>query len=559
MPGSNRRLVARFMRVTKPYWTSQARWRGIALLAATLLLVLAVNGINVLLGYVAERFMTALTSKNQERFAEMLVVYGITFAFATPVVVMYFYMGDKLALTWRGWLTEHYTRRYFARRAYYHINNARNVDNPDERIAQDVREFTKYAINFLLTVVGSVITFCSFVMILWRISHLLVAVVIAYATLGTAVTLLLGRRLIGLNFDQMRHEADLRYHLIHVRNNRESVAFYRGEEPEQKRILARIAEVIGNFNLVIGWQRNLGFVKTSYDYLIVLIPSFVIAPLYFSGQIEFGVITRADMAFAQILAALSIVVAQFRTFSEFMAQVDRLGELDEALDEPEQPAATVVGVTEDSASGGVAFERVTLNTPQADRALVSDLSVDVVAGGSLLIMGPSGCGKSSLLRLLAGLWKNGTGSVRRPALHEVGFLPQRPYMLLGTLREQLAYPHDAGRFTEEELANALIRCGLPKLLERVGGLDAELQWEDVLSLGEQQRLAFARLSLALPRFVILDEATSALDVENEERLYGMLAESGVTYISVGHRPSLRAFHKCVLQLNGAGGWTLSAP
>jgi putative ATP-binding cassette transporter len=312
-----------------------------------------------------------------------------------------------------------------------------------------------------------------------------------------------------------------------------------------------------NFNLVIGWQRNLGFIKTTYDYLIVLIPSLVIAPLYFSGKIEFGVITRADMAFAQILAALSIVVAQFRTFSEFMAQVDRLGELDEGLDEPEEPAATAVGVIE--VQSGVSFEHVTLQTPQGDRALVEQLDVDVTAGGSLLIMGPSGCGKSSLLRLVAGLWKNGTGSLRRPPLHEVAFLPQRPYMVLGTLREQLAYPHDAGRYTVAELEDALIRCGLPKLLSRVGGLDADLQWEDVLSLGEQQRLAFARLSLELPRFVILDEATSALDVENEQRLYGLLAASGVTYISVGHRPSLRAFHQRVLQLDGIGGWTLSSP
>jgi putative ATP-binding cassette transporter len=564
MPRSTRQLIARFMRVTKPYWTSSARSRGLALLATTLFLVCGVNAVNVGLSYVAGRFMTALTTKDSVEFYMMLRWYAFSFACGTPIVVMYFYMGDKLALAWRNWLTEYFVRKYFAKQAYYHINNSQRIDNPDERIAQDVREFTKYAINFMLTIVGSVITFCSFITILWAISTTLVAVVIAYAFAGTAVMIWFGRRLIGLNFDQMRHEADLRYHLIHVRNHRESIAFYRGEEPEQKRILQRLREVVMNFSLVIGWQRNLGFIKTSYDYLIVLIPSIVIAPMFFRGEIDFGVITRADMAFAQILAALSVVVAQFRTFSEFLAQVDRLGELLEGLDDVDAPAPEGRGETrlcesrsvQLLAGSGVAFDEVTLYTPNQERRLVSRLQLEVEAGGSLLVMGPSGCGKSSLLRLLAGLWKSGSGSVRRPPLDEMAFLPQRPYMLLGSLREQLAYPHDAAEFTDVAMERALVECGLPELTSRVGGLDSVLQWEDVLSLGEQQRLAFARLSLRMPKFVILDEATSALDVQNEARLYGMMRSSGASYISVGHRPSLREFHTRRLELRGDGSWSV---
>jgi putative ATP-binding cassette transporter len=554
MPRSNRQLIARFVRVTKPYWTSEARSRGFALLTMTLLLVCGVNAVNVTLSWVAGQFMTALTSKDALGFYAMLRWYALGFACGTPIVVMYFYMGDKLALAWRSWLTEYFVQKYFAKQAYYHINNSQKIDNPDERIAQDVREFTKYAINFMLTIVGSMITFCSFITILWAISTTLVFVVICYAFLGTLVTLYLGRRLIGLNFDQMRHEADLRYHLIHVRNHRESIAFYRGEEPEQKRILQRLRDVVMNFSLVIGWQRNLGFVKTSYDYLIVLIPSIVIAPLFFRGEIDFGVITRADMAFAQILAALSVVVAQFRTFSEFLAQVDRLGELLEGLEEPPVQIGATVGLVEQA---HVAFDNITLFTPNQERRLISQLRLEVENGGSLLVMGPSGCGKSSLLRLLAGLWNSGSGWVRRPPLEQMAFLPQRPYMLLGSLREQLAYPRDAVTFTDTRMGAALVRCGLPELATRVGGLDAVLQWEDVLSLGEQQRLAFARLSLSMPKFVILDEATSALDVDNEARLYGMMRDSGVSYISVGHRPSLRGFHTRVLELAGDGSWKVA--
>lgn len=558
MRKSNAQLLRRCVAVAKPYWTSESSAGAIALLALLLLLVCGVNAMNVTVSYVASKFMTALTTKNVSGFYGTLWLYGSIFAVGTPIVVMYFYVQDKLSLHWRDWLTQRFLKNYFESEAYYHVNNGGRVDNPDERIAQDVREFTKYAVGLFLTVVGSVITLCSFMAILWSISSLLVLIVVAYATFGTVVTLWLGRRLIGLNFDQLRVEADLRYQLIHVRNHREAIAFYRGHRTELQHVMARLRDVVRNFSLVIGWQRNLGFVKTSYDYLIVLIPSVVIAPLYFRGEIDFGTITRADMAFAQILVALSVVVAQFRTFSEFLAQVDRLGELQEALAQTkqEEKEKEVVG----GAGENVGFSNVTLTTPDGSHTLVKDLHVLVQPGTGLLIMGPSGCGKSSLLRVLAGLWTNASGEVWRPPQEETMFLPQRPYMVRGSLREQLVYPTEppvaALRWTDGELAEALNNVGLPNLLGRVAGLEAHLNWEDILSLGEQQRLAFARLLLHKPRYVVLDEATSALDGNNEARLYALMQASGATYVSVGHRTSLRAYHGQVLELNGDGSWAI---
>jgi putative ATP-binding cassette transporter len=312
----------------------------------------------------------------------------------------------------------------------------------------------------------------------------------------------------------------------------------------------------------------MGFVKTSYDYLVVLIPTLFIAPMYFAKEIEFGTITQAGDAFTQILAALSLVVVQFRVFSEFLSQVDRIGELCERMDAIEEErrllscSADSITVNEANTSSGekpgVICENVTIVTPDGKRKLVENLNAEIAFGESLLIMGPSGGGKSSVLRSLAGLWSRGRGVIRRPPLKDMMFLPQRPYMVSGSLRAQLCYPSDERRFSNLRLHLVLEAVGLQELPSRAaGGLDAQQNWGDILSLGEQQRLAFARLLLHRPTFAVLDEATSALDVPNEKRLYGMLANTGVTFVSVGHRESLQFYHRKLLVLSGDGGWTLS--
>ncbi len=552
----NRKLWKSFLALAKPYWISKKKKVALGHLGVLLLLLIAVNALNVVINYVAGSFQTALQMKNAPVFYRMLYIYGSVFIVGTPIVVFYSYMQDRLGMKWREWLTNHILDKYFQNRAYYNINSDTKIDNPDERIAQDVTNFCKQALSFLLIVLGSIITFFSFITILYSISHTLVLIVVGYSIFGTMATYLIGRRLIGLNFNQLKKEADFRYGLIHVRNNVESIAFYQGEEQEKGQVKRRFADAIWNFNLLIGWTRNLNFVTTGYNYVIVLIPALIIAPLYFAGKVPFGDFTQADMAFGQILSALSLVVTSFTDLSNFAAVINRLSGFTQALDAPDrstQPGARVITTVE---AERIALEHMTLTTPNYERTLVKNLSLEVKPGSGLLIVGPSGSGKSSLLRGVAGLWNSGEGTIVRPPLSEVMFLPQRPYMILGSLRDQLLYPNMKSAVPDDRLQKVLDQVNLPDLPARVGGFDTQLNFADVLSLGEQQRLAFARLLLAAPRYAILDEATSALDVKNEEHLYRLLENGATTVISVGHRPTLIKYHQMVLELNGEGGWRL---
>ncbi len=542
----------RFVAIAKPYWIAPGKLTAWGLLAALLLLLVSVNVLNVVINFVSGNFMTALSGKDVPNFYRYLLIYGSVFVIGIPVVVFYGWVRDKLAVHWRKWLTNHLLDKYFAKRAYYRINNNTEIDNPDERLAQDVEAFTKSALSLAMIAIGSVITLVSFISILWSISLPLVLTVVIYSLLGTIATVWFGKRLIGLNFNQARVEADFRYSLIHVRNNVESIAFYRGEENESKQVKDRFLEAFKNYNLLIGWQRNLAFLTTGYDYLVVIIPSLVIAPLYFSGSVEFGAITQASMAFTQVLTALSLIVTEFRNISTFAANVNRLGSFMEALDAPEhdEGETTIRTAQEDN----VALRAVTLQTPNYQRTLVKNVSAEVDSGKGLLIVGPSGSGKSSLLRALAGLWDSGSGVIARPSIEDILFLPQRPYMVLGSLRAQLVYPSKQLEVSDEVLQDVLKQVNLADLASRVGGLDTVLSWSDVLSLGEQQRLAFARLVLTKPRYAILDEATSALDVKNEGQLYELLRTTGATFVSVGHRPTLVKHHHKVLELVGDGSW-----
>lgn len=553
----DRHLWQRFLTIAKPYWFSQEKWGARGLLAVLLLFSLSVNGINVFISFVGRDFMTALASKQASRYFQLLFAYAAVFVVATPIVVFYRYVRDKLGLYWRRWLTNWFLERYFSNRAFYEINSNPKIDNPDERISQDINAFTRGALSYVLDILDSIITFVAFIGILWSISTPLVIVTLVYSLFGTIVTVWFGKRLIGLNFNQLRREADFRYKLVHVRDHAEMIAFFGGEEQESGQVKRRFNEAFSNFNLLIGWQRNLGFLTTGYNYLIVIIPSLVIAPLYFAGKVEFGVITQANLAFSQVLGSLSLIVSQFQELSAFVAEINRLGTFAEELETPteaRQPEATFIDTAIDSR---VALEHVTLFTPNYQRILVKDLSVTVQPGSELLIIGPSGSGKSSLLRAIAGLWNAGTGLIIRPKLEEMLFLPQRPYMILGSLRNQLLYPNTNSEIPEEQLYRMLQQVNLADLPERVGGMDAELDWANILSLGEQQRLAFARLFLTRPRYAILDEATSALDLKNEERLYQQMQATSTVFISVGHRPSLLQYHQQILELQGDSSWQLT--
>ena len=530
----------------------RSRWQQWGLLAIVLFLSIAVTGINVGFSYIGNFFTNALVNKDQTLAYLFVGVYFGGFLLGIPIVALYGYMQAYLGLRWRDWLTNDFVGKYFQGRTYYDIEITAEIDNPDQRISEDIRTFTRVTLAFLLVILGALMDLVSFAGILWAKSQLLVGVVLAYSLIGTLLTVLMGRRLVRLNYDQLRYEADFRYTLVHVRDNAESIAFYRGEAQEVQRISGRFWQVLRNYNLLIGWQRNLSFLTTAYRYLPVVLPYLVLFPQYFSGKIQFGDMTQANFAFAQVYGALSLIVSQIEQITNFAAGVDRLAALTETMT-VDTAAPERIRFEE---APQMALEDVTLLTPNGQRTLVEHLSVHLPPEACFIIVGPSGVGKSSLLRAIAGLWQRGMGTIRRPALDTMLFLPQRPYMILGSLRAQLLYPAIHHAISEAALRHVLEQVHLAELPERVGGWDVELDWADVLSLGEQQRLAFARLLLTQPQYAMLDEATSALDVQNEEHLYRLLQAAAITYVSVGHRPSVLQYHQHVLELAGEGRWRL---
>ena len=550
-----RRGLPRFVALAKPYWFSEDKWIARGLLALLVALLLGNTAFAVFLNEQSGEFTSALASQDSGRYWISIYKTIGLIAAAAPFYVFYYFVRDKLVNYWRRWLTHNFLDTYFRNTAFYKLAFNADIDNPDQRIAEDINTFTLRSIFYLLLFVETALQLIAFSGVLWSISKTLVLFLMIYATVGTLVTsLVFGRSLVALNLFQLRREADFRFSLVRVRENAESIAFYRGEEPESQNIKRRFGEAYENFNKIINWQWFLNLFQYSYSSVTLIMPGIILAPQVLSGTLEVGRVVQAAGAFAVIFSALTVIVNNFDTLSRFAAGVSRLDKFSKSLEfSAREPSAErdVIKTVEDDR---LAIEHLTLQTPDYKRTLVVNLSLEIKPGKGLLIVGASGGGKSSLLRAVAGLWDAGSGTIVRPPLQEMFFLPQRPYMIIGTLRGQLLYPSDKRDVTDDELHDILKTVNLPDVSERFGGLEVEADWGKILSLGEQQRVAFARVLLAKPRYVILDEATSALDSQNEEALYQLLHDSGATLVSVSHRLNIRQYHKDVLELGGDGSW-----
>ena len=555
-------VFKRFWSLAKLYWLGSEKKGALTLLALLFVLLVAYTQLSVLLNQQQGDVISSLSAKQVDRFWRTIRSFFIILVIYVPLFAGFRYVQGILGNYWRRWLTNQFLDRYFSKRAFYELGNFNSdIDNPDQRISEDIKGFTVDSLSFLLSIVSSVFQVAAFSIALWKISQTLVYILILYSFVGTIIVVgIYGKKLVQINFDQIKKEANFRFGLVRIRENSEAIAFYQGENQETQNLKRRFGEAFRNYNLLVLWQQiYLGLFTHAYDFFPYILPAIVIAPKVLSGELEVGKVTEAAGAFAIIFRSLNFIVEQFQSLTAFAASVERLSTLKVFLDNPKVipekdilTCPTISTIKQDK----LALKNLTLQTPNYQRTLVSNLSIDLPNGEGLLIMGTSGCGKSSILRAIAGLWDSGTGAIYRPDLSQMIFLPQKPYMILGTLRSQLIYPHDDLEISDYQLNHALAAVNLADLASRSGGLEVEKDWDEILSLGEQQRLAFARILINKPRYVILDEATSALDINNEAGLYQHLLNTKTTFVSVGHRSSLIKYHRWLLEMQEGEQWKL---
>lgn len=546
----------RLWHIGKPFWTSEKRWIALLHLVAVLVLLSCNAGISVFINTTAGKFMTAIEQRAVPDFYHYLMVYAGALVVATPIQVFYGYLRTRLALVWRTWLSTALFAAYFENRAYYKLLSDKEIDNPDQRMTQDVDSFCNSSVGLFISMLDAVVNVITFVGVLYAISPLLTATVLGYSAAGSIIVVLIGKALVGFNFQQMKTEADLRFGLAEARREAEAIAFYRGEPIALDQAKGRLGKVISTLMSIMNVNRNLQFFTNVYNLMMPLIPAAIIAPLYFKHEVPFGYITQATMAFTIVFNGCTFMIAQFGGISSYTAIINRLGSFQEALAAcgvEKLPDGKHIVVKE---GDHIAFDAVDISTPDLQSTLVRNLTVNVKPGASLLITGPDGSGKTSILRTVAGIWSAGKGTLTRPRAEDVMFLSQNPYLPQVTLREALSYPCTDSCLDDAKLMQILQMCNLADLPQRANGLDTVQNWRDLLTMSQQQRLSIARIILARPRFAVIDEATSALEADNERLLYSLLTGLGTTVMSAGTGSNLVKYHQFVLELSGNGAWEL---
>jgi vitamin B12/bleomycin/antimicrobial peptide transport system ATP-binding/permease protein len=544
-----------------PYWKSEEKWSAIGLLVAIISLNLALVWLNVRFNYWYNDFYNTLQEYKWQEFWWQFGIFGVLALSYIVVGVYSAYLQRILHIRWRRWLTGRFLRNWLDDQAYYRLQLSQvTPDNPDQRISDDLNRFATQSLDLSLGLLSAFVTLVSFLSILWTLSGALtiplggvsiyipgymVFAALIYAVVGTMLTRWIGRPLVQLTFDQQRYEADFRFSLVRLRENAENVAFYGGEARELDTFLSRFGRVVANWWGIIKRRKRLAWFTMGYEQLATVFPFLVAAPRYFDKTIQLGGLMQISSAFGHVQGSLSFIVSSYTEIAEYQAVVQRLSGFRARMDEITADRAAVQPIEIERSGAGVAVKTLDLDLPDG-RPLRQDIAIAAAPGKPLLITGPSGVGKSTLLRAIAGLWPFGRGHIR-VADGRALFLPQRPYLPLGTLADALVYPRAPAELSRERLVEALRAVGLPQLVDR---LDEEGNWAQRLSIGEQQRLAFARVLLARPEIVFLDEATSALDEAAEMSLYRLLREAPwrPTIVSVGHHGTLHRFHDTVVDL-----------
>ncbi len=546
------RFLKGFWDLVKPYWVSEQRGKALTLFATVVGLALAIVWMEVQFNFWNREFYNTFENKDEAEFFRQLGMFTLLAVTWIIMVVYRAWFLQMLQIEWRGWLTEHLLADWLRDRAYYRMQLLdQGTDNPDQRIAEDLRFFVDYTSELFLGLLSAVVTLASFVVILWGLSGplelwgmtihgYLVWVALVYAVVGTVLAHLIGRKLIGLEFGKQRVEADFRFSLVRLRENSEGVALYRGEGDELNGLRGRFGAVVGNWWALMRKRKQLNWYSSFYAQLAIIFPYIVVSPRFFSGAIPLGAIFQTASAFNQVQGSLSWFINAYTSFAAWKATVDRLIGFRAAIERVKAEAARLDGEIAEAADPGVRVEDLGIALPQGS-TLLADATFELRPGENVLVTGPSGAGKSTFFRTLAGIWPYWKGRIRMPRGARVLFLPQKPYLPLGSLRHAVAYPGHEAAFPDAAVRDALDAVGLS---HKAADLDKAENWTQVLSGGEQQRLAFARALLNRPDWLFLDEATAALPEDAQAGLYRLLKEKlpKTTVVSIGHRASLAEFH-----------------